>query len=145
MVVATQSPVYTKRPLSRSRLSGHAAAGATQRLRRIEEAAWEVWKTWERKAKMAVTRGIANDSGRIVIKVLLFARAAEIAGARSLDLEITAGGTIGDLQDTLIAQCPQLAQLAEASRWAVANHFVATDYPIEHDKEIAFIPPVSGG
>ena len=81
----------------------------------------------------------------VSVDVLLFARAAEVVGAKSICLSLSRGSNIQQLRDTLIDQFPHLASLAQISRWALDSEFVSEDHEIRESVEIAMIPPVSGG
>ena len=76
--------------------------------------------------------------GAMKLTVLLFARAAELLGTRSLEVELPVGSTVEDLRRKL-SQCPL--------NWAVAvNREYAEDSRVLlESEEIAIFPPVSGG
>lgn len=84
-------------------------------------------------------------SNCISVNVLLFARAVEIAGERTLAFRLPQGATIEQLKVTLLEQHPNLAALASVSRWAVGSEFKPEDHEILESTSIAMIPPVSGG
>lgn len=79
------------------------------------------------------------------ITVRLFAALADAAGARELELELSAGATGRDLLNLLSARYPKVAALAPSLRLAVNQEYVPWDNPLASDDEIALIPPVSGG
>ncbi len=81
----------------------------------------------------------------ISIEVLLFAGAAEVAGARSIVHSMAPGTTVAELRETLIHQYPALEPLAAVSRWAVGEIFVDDTYCFDDSDRVAMIPPVSGG
>jgi molybdopterin synthase catalytic subunit/molybdopterin synthase sulfur carrier subunit len=79
------------------------------------------------------------------IKVLLFADARQRLGADSLVLLLPAGATVGDMRCELTRRFPELAALADRSRFAVNERIVGDATPLAVSDEVAWIPPVSGG
>jgi len=79
------------------------------------------------------------------MRVLLFARARELAGADALDVALAAGATVGELRQRLGLQCPRLADFAKRCAIAVNHEFADDDAPLPINAEIALLPPVSGG
>ena len=79
------------------------------------------------------------------VTVLLFAGLREAAKAETITVEIAEGSTAGDLLEAVETQIPALAGRVGASRVAVDHAFVDADDPIDGAKELALIPPVSGG
>lgn len=79
------------------------------------------------------------------IPVHLFAAAAQFAQARTVVVEVSPGATLGDVAVALRLQCPALASLIGVSRWAIDHQFASLDTVINEHREIALIPPVSGG
>ena len=78
-------------------------------------------------------------------RVLLFARAQDLAGARSVTLELPEGTTVADLRRQLAEAQPALAALLERSALAVNGEFAEADMTIPPAAEVALLPPVSGG
>ena len=78
-------------------------------------------------------------------RVLLFARAQDLAGARSITLEVPEGATVAELRRRLAAAQPALAALLERSALAVNGEFAEDDKALSPAAEIALLPPVSGG
>jgi molybdopterin converting factor subunit 1 len=79
------------------------------------------------------------------MKVLLFARARDLAGSDAIDIELSAGATVADLRRALAVAYPRLAGLLERSAFAVADEFAGDDVVITADAMVALLPPVSGG
>ena len=79
------------------------------------------------------------------INVLLFAGARAAAGAEQLTVTLEPDATGRDLRAALAATYPQLAALVAASRFAVDMAFIDDDQPLGETREVAWIPPVSGG
>ncbi len=91
-------------------------------------------------------------SGNSTIRVQLFAGAAAIAGARTIEINCTPevdGGSgavkLSLVRAELLTRFPELASLAAFSRFAVNNEFATEDTVVSPEHTIALIPPVSGG
>lgn len=81
----------------------------------------------------------------MTVRVLLFARARELAGIREVAVELPAGATVADLRTALAATYPELTAVLARSAVAVDEEF-AEDATMIHDGAVAaVIPPVSGG
>lgn len=79
------------------------------------------------------------------MRVLLFARAKELAGAPALELALEQGATVAELRRRLAAICPDLAGLAARSAIAVNHHYADDSLVLPTNAEVALVPPVSGG
>ena len=79
------------------------------------------------------------------IEILLFAGLRERAGADSVPLELPQGATVSVLRDELARRHPALAPLLSHCRIAVDHRFAADGDPVQEGREVAIIPPVSGG
>ena len=79
------------------------------------------------------------------MRVLLFARARDLAGADAIDIDLPAGATVSDLRRTLAAQVPKLAGLVERCAFAVDDEFAADQTALSPASVVALLPPVSGG
>jgi len=79
------------------------------------------------------------------MKVRLFARARDLAGADRVEIELPAGATVGDLRQRLAAAYPALASLLERSALAVNDEFADDALTLPANAEVALLPPVSGG
>ena len=77
------------------------------------------------------------------MKVLLFARARELAGADHVEVEDAS--SVGELRKCLMSRFPKLAGLVEKSALAVNGEFAENDAAIVPGAEVALLPPVSGG
>ena len=80
-----------------------------------------------------------------VFPVLLFAGLREAARAESLEVSLPERATVRDLVDRLAQEHPALAGILSQCRVAVDEEFVGEDHPLKGAREIAVIPPVSGG
>lgn len=81
----------------------------------------------------------------MIVKVLLFAAAKEIAEANALSLEVEEPCTLQQLKASLIVESPKLAELAKRSAFSVNHAYAHEQTVIGADAEVAMIPPVSGG
>jgi molybdopterin synthase catalytic subunit len=79
------------------------------------------------------------------IRVRLFARQRELAGARGLELELPTGATIEDAWSALAAQVPAIASGRPFVRFARNGDYADADTPLADGDEVACIPPISGG
>lgn len=83
-----------------------------------------------------------------MIQIRLFAGAAHLAGQSTVELsqaDLPSQPTVGDVANCLTARYPQLQSLAAKSRWAIGSDFVELWHPVESARNLAMIPPVSGG
>jgi molybdopterin converting factor subunit 1 len=79
------------------------------------------------------------------VKVRLFARLRDIAGATELDWEVAGPATIADVWRSLVAAHPALAEYGSSLSCARNEDYARKDAPVADGDEIAFLPPVSGG
>jgi sulfur-carrier protein len=81
-----------------------------------------------------------------MVSVLLFGRLADIAGWRARVID-PAPATLSALRAQLTAEDPRLGEaLAGIGVLAAINHAVCrTDVSLNAAKEVAFMPPMSGG
>ena len=79
------------------------------------------------------------------ISVLLFAALREAVGAPRVEMETAEGATPRRLAETLAERYPQLRPHLKAMAFAVDGEFVAAEANLHHVKELALLPPVSGG
>jgi molybdopterin converting factor subunit 1 len=77
--------------------------------------------------------------------VLLFAAARQMLGANAIVLPIPAGATVHTLRQLITERYPPLRELLASSRFAVDQEFAEDDDIVSGAREIALIPPVSGG
>lgn len=78
-------------------------------------------------------------------RVRLFARARELLNAESVEVELPAGATVGDLRQALAARYPALGNLLGRSALAVHDEFAEDALTLPVAAEVALLPPVSGG
>jgi molybdopterin converting factor subunit 1 len=78
------------------------------------------------------------------VRLLLFARYAELAGAPTLEVDAVGALSLGDLWDAVRAKVPALAG-ESTPMMAVDQVYAARDRIVRPGQEVAFFPPVSGG
>ena len=81
----------------------------------------------------------------MTVNVKMFAAARQLAGASSIDVELNAGGTVGELRIRLLDAAPGLRPLAGQLAIAVNSSYAADELRIPAGAEVACLPPVSGG
>jgi molybdopterin converting factor subunit 1 len=81
----------------------------------------------------------------MTVRVRLFARARDLAGADAVAVTLSPGATVGDLRRRLAADHPALAGLLSRCAVAVADEFAEDSLPLSAGAEVALLPPVSGG
>lgn len=79
------------------------------------------------------------------VEVLLFALARDRAGRDTVSVELAEAACVGDLRTALAAAHPELADILSRSMIALDSDFAADTQPLSGAREIACIPPVSGG
>jgi molybdopterin synthase catalytic subunit len=79
------------------------------------------------------------------VEVLLFAGLRELAGRRSLDVELAEPALARDAWTALTAACPRLNGSEHALRVAVNESYASWEAPLRDGDVVAFIPPVAGG
>jgi len=81
----------------------------------------------------------------MIVKVLLFAAARDLAGHDVIAAKLMTDLTVGELRTRLTQNFPALAPLLAKSAIAVNHDFAENDRVLAPTDEIAIIPPVSGG
>lgn len=79
------------------------------------------------------------------LDVKLFARAKELAGAGSVQLELVECAKVADLRRALAERVPALAGMAPSLLVAVGTEYADDGTVVNPAVEIACFPPVSGG
>lgn len=79
------------------------------------------------------------------LTVLFFAAARDAAGTDRVTVDVPEGSTVGQLQQLIIRQIPQLERWAQALLWAVNNRYAGSEQVLQSSDVIACFPPVSGG
>ena len=81
----------------------------------------------------------------MLVRIRLFARQREIAGARELAVELPTGAAIEDAWAATIALYPAIAEGRAYVRFALNGRYAGPETPLAEGDEVACIPPVSGG
>jgi molybdopterin converting factor subunit 1 len=81
----------------------------------------------------------------VKLDVKLFARAQELAGTRSIELEVSDRADVAEVRQTLAARVPALAGIAPRLLFAVGSNYADDAMPVSPALEVACFPPVSGG
>ncbi len=89
--------------------------------------------------------GDATPAGRLRVRIRLFARLRELAGARVVDVEVDRGAVVDDAWRALVVLHPAVAPMRPHVRFAVDGAYVDASAPLADGAEVACIPPVSGG
>jgi molybdopterin converting factor small subunit len=79
------------------------------------------------------------------VRVLLFARLAEVAGTRQRIVDLQRGARARDACLALQSHAPELAQLLPFARLARNGQLVSLDHQLSDGDELALLPPVGGG
>jgi molybdopterin converting factor subunit 1 len=79
------------------------------------------------------------------ITVQLFARARDLAGSGSVELDLPEPARVADLKRSLSEQFPRVAPLVPNLLVAVGARYADDQTPLRVEDEVACFPPVSGG
>ncbi len=79
------------------------------------------------------------------VKVRLFARLRELAGASELTRQLPDGATARDAWNALAREFPPLVDYTGTISCAVNEAYARFTTPLSDGDEVAFLPPVSGG
>jgi molybdopterin converting factor subunit 1 len=79
------------------------------------------------------------------VRIRLFARLRELAGASELTRDVPEGSTALDAWRALVAEFPPLADYSRSISCAVNEDYAKLAAPLRDGDEVAFLPPVSGG
>ena len=79
------------------------------------------------------------------VRVRLFARLREIAGASEIERDVPPGATLGGVWDQLAAEFPAMAPYRGSISAAVNADYSRMTAKVADGDEVAFLPPVSGG
>lgn len=77
--------------------------------------------------------------------VTLFARARDLAGNSTIQVELSENATVQDLRNALRKQFPELTPLLPHLLIAVNETYAGDEVAIPKNATLACFPPVSGG
>ena len=69
----------------------------------------------------------------------------DLTGVAQTEEHVPAGGTLGLLQEQLIAKFPKLSAMKNSTLIAVGVDYQTRDYVLKDGDEVSFFPPVQGG
>jgi molybdopterin synthase catalytic subunit len=81
----------------------------------------------------------------VSVRVKLFARLREQAGAANVELELPAGSTVAEVHAALVERFPSLEPDRRLIRPALNQGYASWEDEVRSGDEVALIPPVSGG
>jgi molybdopterin converting factor subunit 1 len=79
------------------------------------------------------------------VRIRLFARLRDIAGAADVDRDIAEGASLGSVWQSLVQEFPDLERYTSSISGAVNEEYARLDARVKDGDEVAFLPPVSGG
>jgi molybdopterin converting factor subunit 1 len=79
------------------------------------------------------------------VRIRLFARLRELAGAGELVREVAPGATVASVWAALAEEFPALGAYSSSISGAVNAEYAPMTHPVHDGDEVAFLPPVSGG
>jgi molybdopterin converting factor subunit 1 len=79
------------------------------------------------------------------VRIRLFARLRELAGAAELTRQVPDQATASDAWLALTAEFPAMADYGRSVSCAVNEEYARLTAPLRDGDEVAFLPPVSGG
>jgi molybdopterin converting factor subunit 1 len=79
------------------------------------------------------------------VEVRYFASLVEVTGRTSETLEVEDGADVRAAWTALLDRHPGLSDLPYRPLVACDMNYADWDFPLENVKEVAFLPPVSGG
>jgi len=79
------------------------------------------------------------------VRVLLFARARDLAGTGEVTLKLGEGATVAELRRELGTEVPALADWLPRCAIGVNGEYADDETTVPPGAEVAVLPPVSGG
>ena len=79
------------------------------------------------------------------LRIRLFARLREIAGAAELVRDVPGDATARAVWDALVNEFPELRAYGASTSVAVNEEYARMTDAVKDGDDIAFLPPVSGG
>mgnify|MGYP003341915913 CR=1 FL=1 len=79
------------------------------------------------------------------VKVRLFARLKDLAGAAEFEQQVPEPATVRTVWEAVTDTRPALREYEKAMSVAVNTEYARMSAPVSDGDEVAFLPPVSGG
>ncbi len=79
------------------------------------------------------------------VTVKLFARAKDLAGKETVEVDVPDSACVADLRSALVETVPAMAPLVSSLLIAIGNDYADDATPLTADSNLACFPPVSGG
>lgn len=79
------------------------------------------------------------------VEVRYFASLAQEAGCAREQVQVSEGGDVASLWRLLLRRHPRLSDLGFRPLVACDRTYSGWDHPLDGVREVAFLPPVSGG
>ena len=81
----------------------------------------------------------------LIVKVLYFASARDLAEAGGERVTLKKGATVQDLAEAISLMHPGMKRLAQSVRFSVNRELAEGDSPLQEGDEVGVLPPVAGG
>ena len=81
----------------------------------------------------------------MLVRIRLFARLRELAGAGELQRDLPDAATARGAWDAIAREFPLIAAYGTTISCAVNGEYARLSTPLAEGDEVAFLPPVSGG
>ena len=79
------------------------------------------------------------------VRVLFFATLRDRAGIKSVEIDISDGGTVRELKENIARQYPVLGSSMKSVLTSINHEYASEDTIVPANAEVAMFPPVSGG
>ncbi len=79
------------------------------------------------------------------IKLLFFATLRDLAGTKSMEMDVPSGITVSGLKEKISNDYPNLRQAMETVLISINREYAFDEAPVPENAEVAMVPPVSGG
>ena len=81
----------------------------------------------------------------MIVKVLYFAAAQELASRKSEDVEVPEGDSVGQLATRILRAHPGLMPISRSVRFSVNLIVASEDTRLRDGDQVGVLPPVAGG
>jgi molybdopterin converting factor subunit 1 len=94
---------------------------------------------------MTVTREPASDPQQIIVRVLFFGAARDVAGHSEIELTLNGPMKATNAFEEVLSAYPELRRFGRSLLFAVNQEYSPSDLEVRDGDELALFPPVSGG